>query len=105
MRKTIAAAIATLALAGVGADVALADTPGCVTRKEFRRVEKGMRMSRVHAIFDTAGKQAWYMSGSYGYPAEQGREYKPCPAYSHVEVDYKRKSGVWRVTGKLAYWG
>src|SRR5215211_784053 len=100
MKKVIAAGIATLALLGMGAETAMADTPDCVTRTEFRHVAKGMRMARVAAIFDTRGKQAWYYSASYGFPAEQGREYNPCPACAYVEVDYKRRYGVWRVSGK-----
>jgi hypothetical protein len=50
-------------------EAAVADTPGCVTRAEFRKVNDGMSMRRVHRIFDTNGvkaeapigrKQRWY---------------------------------------------
>ncbi len=37
---------------------AAADTPGCVTRAEFRKVQDGMAMRRVHRIFDTNGEKA-----------------------------------------------
>ena len=36
---------------------AQADTPGCVTRPEFRRMELGMRQARVRVIFDAHGQQ------------------------------------------------
>ncbi|MFL6288926.1 MAG: hypothetical protein ACJ73L_11065 [Actinomycetes bacterium] len=72
MRK--AASIgATLMLAGTALltapEVAVADTPGCVTHAEFTKVKDGMTMRRVHRIFDTNGvkavapvgkKQRWY---------------------------------------------
>ncbi len=84
-----------------------ADTAGCVTKAEFKSVSKGMGIQRVHNIFDTAGKQTYYSSGSKYFPAEQWRAYKACvkPTWSSLEVDYKRKNGKWVVTAKYAYWG
>lgn len=59
MKKQIVALIATLmavtGLAVVNAGPASADTPGCVTRYEYRQVERGMPRWRVHALFDTKG--------------------------------------------------
>lgn len=97
--------ILTLGITSAGlavtAPAASADTPGCVSRAEFRRVEKTMQIARVHRIFDTSGKQT---SVGFGY---QSREYKACsdPKYGFVYVDYQRRDGTWRVTSKYAYWG
>jgi hypothetical protein len=96
----LAVVIAGLALV----PTASADTPGCVTKAEFRKVSKGDGIRRVHRIFDTKGKQTAYMSGSAYYPAWQSRQYRGCPSYSIVSVDYERKAGVWRVVSKFAVW-
>lgn len=94
----LAAAIAAaLALAGV----AQADTPGCVTKSEYRHVHKGDSIRRVHRIFDTRGRlQEKGTSG--GYPAKL-RIYKACRSapYPAVAVAYKKKAdGVWRLVAK-----
>src|SRR5262245_29430318 len=39
----------------VGASPATADTPGCHTKKEYRKVHKGMTKTRVHRIFSICG--------------------------------------------------
>ncbi len=94
----LAAAIAAaLALAGV----AQADTPGCVTKREYRHVHKNDSIRRVHRIFDTRG---WLQEKgtSGGYPAKL-RFYKACPSapYSTVAVGYHKKAdGVWRLAEK-----
>ena len=100
MRKLLAAVAA--AAAGIVAaplavvSPAVADTPDCVTKREFRAVKKGWHRDRVTNKFDTAGRIT-FQSGSY-----VSREYRPCrnPRYSYVSVDFERG----RVTGKTAYW-
>ncbi len=78
---------------------ASADTPGCVTRKEFKKVERGMSKNRVARIFDTKGRQSSsFRSGGDIY---QTRKYNPCPRYSYVNVDYKNG----HVKSKSAYFG
>lgn len=80
---------------------AAADTPGCVTKSEFRKVRKDMKRERVHRIFDTNGRQTYtYWIGGDHY---SGREYRACrhPRWSIVQVDYVNA----RVDGKFAYWG
>ncbi|HZC51408.1 MAG TPA: hypothetical protein VE441_02780 [Mycobacterium sp.] len=96
-----------LAPTAVSVAPAMADTPGCVTKAEFHSVAKGWSMTRVHNRFDTAGRQSWFFGATAYSAAEQGREYRAChhPTYSIIEVDYKKKSGTWRVTSKSAYWG
>jgi hypothetical protein len=49
-----------------------ADTPGCVTKAEFQQAPKGMRIIRVHAIFDTSGR---FLDGGAGGFA---RRYRFC---------------------------
>jgi hypothetical protein len=105
MALSVPTGAATAAPTGAATtSAALADTPGCVTKQEFRRVEKGWAIKRVHRLFDTKGNQTYFASGSPYYPAEQWREYRPCPKYSYVTVDYKKRQGVWRVSSKSAYW-
>ena len=85
---------------------AQADTPKCVSKPEFKKVQKGWAISRVHRVFDVSGKQTSYMGGSAYYPASQSRDYKPCSSqYGFVSIDYEKKSGVWKVTQKYAFWG
>jgi len=80
MRITTAlAALATTATLGFAPAVlvaapASADTPTCVDRAEFKKVERGMKMSRVHAVFDVSGKQTSYDSG---YPTKIENRHLP----------------------------
>jgi hypothetical protein len=41
------------------------DTPGCVTKAEFRQVSRGTTQARVKAIFDTAGRRIGRFDNSY----------------------------------------
>jgi hypothetical protein len=70
--------------------VANDETPGCVSRAEFRAVKDGMTQSKVHGIFGTRG---WVeTSGSAGTQ----RNYNTCsgdPDWSYVEVDFSPR--VW----------
>jgi hypothetical protein len=97
----IGLAIATI-LVGGAAGPASADTPGCVTRAEFRKASKGMKMTRVHDIFDTRGRRVDYLPGDNGFPAEQVRVYRPCnPNVTQINAGYrKRSAGVWRLAFK-----
>ena len=101
-RLTIAAA--TLALVGVplvGVGPASADTPGCVSKAEYKKATHGMQKAKVHRIFDTSGRQSstYNISGTH----YETRDYKPCtnPKYGFVGIDYKNG----KVDGKYAYWG
>jgi hypothetical protein len=69
----------------------------CVTREEFRKVHDGMAKARVHAIFDSSGRQSWRL-GRY-----EVRNYTPCTdrQFGWVTVNYKDG----RVDAKRAYWG
>jgi len=73
-----------------------ADTPGCVTRNEFYSVHKGMRMSRVHNIWDTRGRVTARDVGV------QDRAYRICHAGQGVYAEYAIRNGVWRLQLKWA---
>ncbi len=108
MLRTLMAA-STLAVVApvVLAAPAQADTPDCVSRAEFRAVQKGWSITRVANRFDVTGVQTYYASGdaSIDWPAYQSRKYNPCPKYSGVYVDFEKEAGdVWRVVSKSAYW-
>lgn len=90
--------LAAATLVGPAVVTAQADTPGCVTRAEYRHVQRGFSKARVHHIFDTRGKFAYGSSG-YGFT----RDYKTCTKYGSVSVDYKVRDGVARVTGKYGF--
>lgn len=76
---------------------AAADTPGCVTRSEFRQVHDGMTKTRVHRGFDTNGRLQSTLRG------HEVRTYRAChrPRLSYVSVHFS--SG--RVVAKFAIWG
>jgi hypothetical protein len=76
------AAISTFGVVALGPS-ASADTVGCVTRAEYRQVQTGMHIKRVHAIFDTRG-------AAYGTSGLK-RIYRVCDTYAEkysVVVSY-----------------
>jgi hypothetical protein len=99
--RTLAATCLTTTFVIGATPSAVADTPGCVSKAEFRSVKNGWAMKRVHRVFDTKGKQTFFTNGY------QSREYRPCknPTFSFVIVNYEKTAAVWRVTSKSAYWG
>lgn len=108
--KSRAAVVAVLTMAGLGlsAPPATADTPKCVSKREFKAVRDGWSIKRVHNKFDIKGTQDWFTDGyddpEFGWPDEQGRRYRACTKFGTVYVDYERVKGVWRVNRKSAYW-
>jgi hypothetical protein len=107
MRKAFLSITTTVVMAAGGAVAtapsASADTENCVTRSEYRRVDRGTPKSRVHRIFDIDGKrQAVARSGGY---VSEIRSYRTCSEYSAVSISYeKRPGGVFRLAGKSAIW-
>ena len=101
-RLGIASVLALSALTLVPAS-AHADTPGCVTRAEYRQVTKGMTKTRVDGIFDLKGhREVVSYSGGYG---SEIRSYKTCSLYSVVSMAFeKRPGGAWRLAAKSAVW-
>jgi hypothetical protein len=97
--SAIALSLVALALAPLAA----ADTPGCVTRSEYRAVHKDHSIARVHRIFDTDGRKIGGAKG--GGFASQVRSYRTCRPLSSVVIQYDRSRGtIWRITAKSAIW-
>jgi hypothetical protein len=86
----LALGVATIAVA----TPALADTPGCVSRAEYRQVHRGMTKPHVHRIFDTAG----HRDAAHGNIEVRG--YRTCPRHSAVSLTYRKR----RVSTKVAIW-
>jgi hypothetical protein len=101
MKVLSAIAIALVALAF--APLAAADTPGCVTRSEYRAVHKDDSFARVHRIFDTDGRKIGGAKG--GGFASQVRSYRTCRPSSSVVIQYDRSRGtIWKLRAKSAVW-
>jgi hypothetical protein len=88
---------------------AAGDTPGCVTRAEYRRVHDGMTRGKVHDIFDTIGTSLFENPGAVHNSA---REYRMCAAWrtatgdSKVQIQYNNYAahgGPQRVVYKQHY--
>ncbi|UNX56551.1 hypothetical protein MF406_18025 (plasmid) [Georgenia sp. TF02-10] len=110
MKNRIAAtaAAAALALGGLAyatspataaADTIERSSRGCVTEPEYRRVKRGMTQTKVHRVFGTKGRVT---TQGYGM---KFRQYKVCnDRFGFVTVDYTKRGGKFKVTGKFAYW-
>lgn len=72
---------------------AAADTPRCVSRSEFQRVDFNDKKRRVHALFDRAGVRV--ENDAYG----ETRQYRTCAgrsrSYITVDYDFHRAPLVW----------
>ena len=95
MRRTAVMSLIAVLVSMGGTTVAHADTPRCVSRHEFNRINKGMPMKKVHRIFDIRGRAT-----GLGLP-NQVRHYKPCTRNGLVQITY-RPNG--RVIAKSAQW-
>lgn len=96
MRRTTTVLLTSALLSAATMSVAEADTPGCVSKREFNRVSVGMAQARVHRIFDTAGEQTGLGAPNVLY------YYKSCrSAGGVVQVTYDSNL---RVVGKSGYW-
>lgn len=101
-RAAILVASAVLASSApiITASPAAADTPGCVTQQKFNQVHRGMRMSRVHQVFDTAGRVASRDA------SRMHRYYKTCGVpftrRQAVHVINRKDHGVWEMRRKWA---
>jgi hypothetical protein len=102
---TLVAAASAVTAAGLAipATSAQADTPGCVTRTEYRSVAKGWTKARVDRRFDTTGhRMAIASSGGY---SSSIWNYRTCSPFSAVSISYdKHGTGSWLLTAKSAVW-
>lgn len=76
---------------------ATADTPGCVTRGEFRAVDNGWTKARVHRRFDTDG---WFHNRVARIVTRRYLACESAPVDSYF-VMYRKRGGVWRVVDKV----
>lgn len=87
-KVAVVAAISALSSFGVQAinQAAQADTPDCVSKKEFLAVKEGMRKPHVNGIFDTRGRE----NKEYASATFEVRTYRTCPAMKNnvVQVAY-----------------
>jgi hypothetical protein len=91
--RRVAVVIVSVAVVSAGAILpATADTPRCVSRHEYDRIAKGMTMTKVHQIFDTAGTET-----GLGGDSGQLRYYRTCTGRGVVQVGYNERE---RVTAK-----
>ena len=75
------------------------DTPGCVTKDEYRSIRKGWTITRVKKKFGTNGSQQ--AQASAGGFHTQVRSYTTCTPYGSVAISFdKRGSGAWKVVSK-----
>ena len=85
--SAIAIALVALAFAPLAfAPLEATDTPGCVTRSEYRAVYEDDSISRVHRIFDTDGRK---IGG-----AKRRRIHLPSPELSDVPSALVRRDPV-----------
>lgn len=80
MRRTAVVTLVAVLVSMGGTTVAQADTPRCVSRHEFNRINKGMPIKKVHRIFDIRGKAT-----GLGLPNEL-RYYRTCTGRGVVQV-------------------
>lgn len=96
MRRTTAGVAVAMMAACALAPTSARASERCVTRAEFGKVERGMKMRRVHAIFDTAGTR------SYAIGRFESRNYVPCTDREFGWVVVSFKDG--RLYAKDAEW-
>jgi hypothetical protein len=70
VKRTVTALAITGMLATAGP--VSGDTRGCVSQREFNRIQYGMTKRNVHRIFDTRGRRVWLRG------AQERRVYRYC---------------------------
>jgi hypothetical protein len=102
MKRLVVAATGLLAVLAF-APSALADTPDCVTRAEYRAVHTEDSIRRVHRVFDIRGRRLW-IDGEGDYKTQK-RRYRTCRAHSSVTLWFNLEPGViWFLVHKEASW-
>ena len=81
---------------------AMADTPNCVSRAEFRNVQNGWSRARVARVFDIPGRSVAVRAPLHA------RVYNDCwraGEFGYVSVFYRYRNGAWRVIDKTTqFW-
>jgi hypothetical protein len=86
MFSVLAAAVVLCGGVVAVAAPAQADSAGCVTRAEYRKVHRGMTQRRVRSIFDTRGS---FGDGGAGGYSRLYRQCKTTPAVWLTMVVYR----------------
>lgn len=99
--RRVAVLLATVLVSGLFtalAPPAHSDTPHCVSRQEYRSVEKGWTRARVARVFDVPGVPTQVRRPFHA------RFYRDCwrsaPEWDRVSVIYRFRNGAWRVVEK-----
>ncbi|WP_134741050.1 hypothetical protein [Nocardioides sp. 503] len=113
LRRAAAAAVLSTALASTAAlapaGSAAADGPseraakGCVSKKEYRKLKKGMTIAKVRRVTGTNGKQV----NKYPLPGGKfvvGRAYKACTKRGAVGISFTNQTGAYKLASKAAAW-
>ena len=95
MRRTAAIVLGAALLSAAHGAPATADTPRCVSRHEYDRVEAGMTVTKVHNVFDTEGTAT-----HLGAPNEL-RYYLTCTGRGRVQVVFSPKGRVLSKSGRF----
>lgn len=120
IKSRVVAVAAAAAVASTGAIVTTAPAaeakgnPPTITRKEFRKIKKGMSPAQVKRIVGSMGRveSAYWSSGPYSdsIVTRTFKVAKPFNKYSSVSVTFENnprfneKPGPMRVTSKYAFW-
>lgn len=108
MRRIIVSVV-TAAMILIPASSAIAnhnpDTPGCVTRGEFRLITKGTTQTQVTHIFETGGFLVAKDPGDSQYYPAQIRAYRACASGVTFPIVsfFKNDAGIWKVQYKEWY--
>jgi hypothetical protein len=97
IRRTLAAAAVLaggLTLTDTGtAHAAETDTRPCITRAEYRQIDRGDTLARVARVVDSRGVRTWAIAG------RQQRWNRKCGEFAgFAAFDYRRRDGEWHVT-------
>ncbi|WP_062464853.1 hypothetical protein [Demequina soli] len=99
LTRTVAAAVAGLAMMAAAAVPAAANSTPTVDRAEYAAVHLGDSFAKVKRVFDASGTIVSSAGGS------QVRQFKAATnAKGYVRVTLKRSGGVYKVTAKQAVW-
>ncbi|KRF20985.1 hypothetical protein ASG90_00785 [Nocardioides sp. Soil797] len=75
---------------------------GCVSKKEFKKIKKGMSQAKVARIFGTKGSKESVVKKKG--KTIMARGYRGCPQYSAVGVAFIKKGGTFKMANKVATW-
>jgi len=103
-RNVVGAVVTAVAIVLVVIPATQAQAAGCVSRTEFRKIDRGMTITRVTNIFGTDGSSFGQIQGpNYKYKSQMYDKCQTIPGLATVKYRKPLDGGTWRVTGKS--WG